>query len=144
MDTTCYAQVDVVERVAQQTDLFLCDLKHMDSEQHELFTGVRNELILSNIRLLSDRGRPLHLRVPLIPGFNDQDNNIQQSIDFIKSIQTVQRVDILPYNRAGLDKTERLGMHGPALKDFGPPDETQINRVVSRFGQAGIRVKVGG
>ena len=144
VDTTCYAQVDVVERVAQQTDLFLCDLKHMDSEQHELFTGVRNELILSNIRLLSDRDHPLHLRVPLIPGFNDQENNIQQSIDFIKSIHTVQRVDILPYNRAGLDKTERLGMHGPALKDFGPPDETQINRVVSRFGQAGIRVKVGG
>jgi pyruvate formate lyase activating enzyme len=143
VDTTCYAQTDVLERVAEHARLFLCDLKHMDSDTHEQFTGVRNELILSNIQQLSAWGKPLHLRMPLIPGFNDSPSNIQQTAAFIKSISTVQRIDVLPYNRSGVDKTKRLGTDGPALKDFGSSDESQVDQVVSLFKQAGVDVKIG-
>jgi len=144
VDTTCYAEANVVERVARHAHLFLCDLKHLDSDQHERFTGVRNELILSNIQQLSVWGKPLYLRMPLIPGFNDGDHNVRQTIDFIKSIHTVQRIDLLPYNRAGLDKTKRLGPQGPVLKDFGPSDDAQVNRVVAQFTRAGMDVNIGG
>ena len=144
VDTTCYAETEVVERVARYAKLFLCDLKHLDSEQHESFTGVPNERILSNIRHLSTLGKPLYLRVPLIPGFNESHENIQQTINFIRSIQSVQRVDVLPYNRSGLDKTRRLGTRGPELKDFGPLDDAMIDRVVAQFKDAGIDIKVGG
>ncbi len=144
VDTTCYAEVDVIERVARHAQLFLCDLKHLDSEQHAKYTGVGNELILSNIRQLSVWGKPMCLRMPLIPGFNDRPENVCQTIDFIKSIHTAPRIDLLPYNRAGLDKTERLGMCGPILKDFGPPDDAQINRIAAQFRQAQIDVTIGG
>ncbi|MCP4449991.1 MAG: glycyl-radical enzyme activating protein [Planctomycetes bacterium] len=144
VDTTCHADTHVIERVARHARLFLCDLKHLDSEQHMLFTGVPNELILSNIRQLSARDKPLCLRMPLIPGFNDSPENVRQTIDFIKSINTAPRIDLLPYNRAGLDKAERLGTCGPALKDFGPPDDAQIERVAAQFRRAQIDVIIGG
>jgi pyruvate formate lyase activating enzyme len=144
VDTTCYAETDALERVAEHARLFLCDLKHLDTEKHEQFTGVRNELILSNIRQLSAWGKPLHLRIPLIPGFNDSAENIRHTADFIKSISTVQRIDVLPYNRSGVDKTGRLGAAGPVLKDFGPSDDAHVEDVVTQFRQAGVDVKVGG
>lgn len=144
VDTTCYAEAEVIERVAGHAKLFLCDLKHLDSTEHESFTGVRNESILANIRRLSDLDKPLYLRVPLIPGFNENRKNIRQTIDFIQSIDTVQRVDVLPYNRSGLDKTKRLGAGAPELKDFGPPDNALVEKVVRQFKRAGIDVKVGG
>jgi pyruvate formate lyase activating enzyme len=144
VDTTCYAEVEVLERVARHARLFLCDLKHQDSEQHALYTGVGNELILSNIRQLTVWDKPLYLRMPLIPGFNDSPENVRQVIDFIKSINTPPRIALLPYNRAGLDKTERLGMGGPALRDFGPSDDAQVDRVAAQFRQAQIDVIIGG
>lgn len=144
VDTTCYAEPDVLERVARQTCLFLCDLKHMDSDQHEFMTGVRNERILSNIQRLSDWNKPLCIRLPLIPGYNDSDTNIRQTADFIRSLRTVQRVDVLPYNRAGMDKTLRLGMGAPELKDFGRSDDPHVASVVDKFNQAGVDVKIGG
>jgi pyruvate formate lyase activating enzyme len=144
VDTCCYAEVEVLERVAQHTSLFLCDLKHMDSAEHRLYTGVPNELILSNIRQLSAWGKPTCLRMPLIPGFNDSPENIRQTADFIQSIKSVLRFDVLPYNRSGLDKIKRLGSDLSGSRDFGPSDDTHVDRVVSQFKQKGVDVKVGG
>ena len=144
VDTTCYAETEVLERVAEHARLFLCDLNHLDTDKHEQFTGVRNEQILSNIRQLSAWGKPLHLRIPLVPGFNDSVDNIRHTADFIKSISTVQRIDVLPYNRSGVDKTQRLGAGSPVIKDFGPSDDAHIARVAAEFKKAGVDVKIGG
>ncbi len=144
VDTCCHVEVEVLERVAQHTPLFLCDLKHMDSAEHELLTGVPNELILSNIRQLSAWGKPMCLRMPLIPGFNDGLENIRLTASFIASIKPVLRFDVLPYNRAGLDKIKRLGSDQSGSRDFGPSDDTHVDRIVRQFKELGVDAKVGG
>ena len=144
VDTTCYAETDVLQRAAEHARLFLCDLKHMDSDKHERLTGVRNELILFNIQQLSAWGKPLYIRIPLIPGFNDSCDNIRDTAAFIKSICTVKRIGVLPYNRSGLDKTKRLGKGAPVLQDFGTTDDAHVAWVVSQFRQAGIDIQIGG
>ncbi len=143
VDTTCYAQPEVLRRVAENADLFLCDVKHMDSSEHKKYTGVPNEMILDNIRLLSQWGKPLMLRLPLIPGINDAMDNIEQTITFAESLKNVRRFDVLPYNRGGLGKVERL-CNGIKIDDFGTQDTVQVEKVVERIRAAGFEVNVGG
>ena len=143
VDTTCYTQPETLHRVAQHTNLFLCDVKHMDAGQHEKYTGVSNGLILDNIRLLSQWGKEIVLRLPLIPGINDDLDNVDRTIGFAASLETVQCIDVLPYNRGGLGKVERL-CNGIRIIDFGMQDETLMTAVVERIKAAGFDVQVGG
>lgn len=70
IDTTLYAKPDVVQKVMEHTELFLVDLKHMDSIKHKIYCGVPNELILSNLRMIADAGHEFYIRIPLIEGVN--------------------------------------------------------------------------
>ncbi|MEJ2705914.1 MAG: glycyl-radical enzyme activating protein [Sedimentisphaerales bacterium] len=72
VDTTCYAELEIVREIAPFTDLFLCDIKHMDAAVHKRFTGVDNDRILYNIKELSEAGKKVIIRIPLVPGFNDE------------------------------------------------------------------------
>ena len=84
VDTTLYAPADVVRAAAEETELFLVDLKVMDAEKHKRYTGVDNELILSNIRLLAKLHKPFIIRIPLIEGINDDEDNIEATAAFIE------------------------------------------------------------
>ena len=96
VDTSCHAEPQVVERVGQHADLFLCDLKHMSGEAHERGTGVGNELILENIRRLALAGRSVVLRFPVVPGYNDDEWNIAATGRLAASLGGVTSVDVLP------------------------------------------------
>ena len=87
VDTTLYAPADVVRAAAEETDLFLVDLKVMDAEKHKRYTGVDNELILSNIRLLAKLHKPFIIRIPLIEGINDDEDNIEATAAFIEELE---------------------------------------------------------
>ena len=76
METTLYADWKVIEEMFPVTDLFIADLKHMDSEAHKIYIGAPNEKILSNLERLSGTGKPIILRIPVIPGVNDSPDNI--------------------------------------------------------------------
>jgi pyruvate formate lyase activating enzyme len=108
VDTTCYGDRRDLMNLAASVDLFLCDLKIMDSERHRACTGVDNQSILANIRALSEREASLIIRLPLIGGYNDDTDNIQRTADFAAELKSVQQVDLLPYNSGGLAKVERL------------------------------------
>jgi pyruvate formate lyase activating enzyme len=143
VDTSCYAEPGIVEKVGEKTELFLCDLKHMDNEMHKLFTGVENGLILDNIRSLSEAGKEIIIRIPVVPGFNDDQKNIEATGRFISSLQNVSRVDILPFNRGGLEKSTRLAgeselVHIETLRDG------QMNTIAKNLGKYGLEVKIGG
>ncbi|MHC4463541.1 MAG: glycyl-radical enzyme activating protein [Planctomycetota bacterium] len=143
LDTSCYAKPEIVEMVSEKTDLFLCDLKHMDGNTHKRFTGVGNNLILDNIRLLSQAGKRIVIRIPVIPGFNDDQANIEATGKFAASLPRVSRIDLLPYNRGGKEKSARLTA-GIKLMQTETPDEKKMDSIAENLNNYGFEVKMGG
>ncbi len=143
IDTTCYAEPEILQDIAGKTDMFLCDIKHMDNHMHKQYTGVGNDLILNNIRELAGAGVKMITRVPVIPGFNDDRKNIEMTAQFVKSLQNSKRIDILPYNRGGLEKSVRLSADFDLMKTDAPSDE-DMEGIADTFRNCGFEVKIGG
>ncbi|MCP4611996.1 MAG: glycyl-radical enzyme activating protein [Planctomycetes bacterium] len=143
VDTSCYAEPKILEMVGEKTDMFLCDIKHMDSEIHERFTGVGNIPILNNIRLLSEAGKKIIIRIPVIPDFNDDKANIEATGKFAASLPGISRVDILPFNRGGKEKSARLANQSRHIQ-VDTPSEEQMNSIAKNLNKYGFEVKIGG
>ena len=110
VDTTLYADSEVVRAVAANCELLLVDLKLMDSAAHARFTGVPNERILDNIRLISQLGANYYIRIPLIAGVNADAANRDAVVRFLSSLpHPPAEIDLLPYHDIGKGKHERLG-----------------------------------
>ncbi len=107
------------------TDLFMLDLKQFDSELHRELTGMTNENILDMARYLSDHGKEMWIRHVLVPGVTDHDDDLIKMREFIESLKTVSRVEILPYHTLGVSKWEKLGIPYP-LKGVPTPTAEQI------------------
>jgi pyruvate formate lyase activating enzyme len=143
VDTSAYAELQIIEKVADKTDLFLCDLKHMDSLMHERFTGVGNKLILDNIKWLSQAGKKIIIRIPVISGFNDDNGNIEATGQFAASLSHISRIDLLPYNRGGKEKTARLSADYK-LMQAETPDDDKMSSIAEILEKYGFEVKIGG
>jgi len=110
VDTTGYCPEETLLEVAGHTEHFLYDLKMMDSAKHKKFTGVGNELVLSNLQTLAKTGRTIDIRIPLIQGVNDDLQNIEDTAAFIAKLAGPhKRVDILPYHNITSNKYSKLG-----------------------------------
>jgi pyruvate formate lyase activating enzyme len=144
VDTCGYGPTEVVEAFAQVTDLFLYDLKVMDSARHEAETGVANEQILANARLLDALGARMWVRVPLIPGINDDLENLAAIGRFVRDLRSVEAVQVLPYHRAGEAKIERLGRTTalPIVPGAGPQEVERAAEGLRRL--TGKPVTIGG
>ncbi len=143
VDTTGYADAGLLLKVAQKTDLFLYDLKMMDATKHRNFTGVSNQLILANLKRLSENKARIQVRIPIIPGINDDVDNINSTADFIVALPGVERIAILPFHRAARGKYGRLGMECMS-SDIQSPSNDHLNRIAGWLEQAGLQVKIGG
>jgi len=143
VDTSCYAETEIAESVAKRADLFLCDLKHMDNEIHKRFTGVGNNLILENIRRISQAGKKIVIRIPIIPGFNDETANIEATGKFAASLPGACRIDILPFNRGGIEKSARL-TGGIKSVQIETPDEGQMSSIAENLSKYVFEVNIGG
>ena len=127
IETCGYARPEVVRRAAEVTDLFLFDVKHMNSDRHYQLTGVRNELILENLRWLMENRCNVKVRVPLLRGVNDGESDIEAMVRFLapyKDHRNCKGIDLLPYHKMGVNKYAQLGreypMQGdPALDEAG-------------------------
>jgi pyruvate formate lyase activating enzyme len=143
VDTTCHAGRDIVGSVAEAADLFLCDVKHMNSARHEQYTGVGNQGILENIAMLARIGAKVIVRIPIVPRFNDDDANLGDTARFVQSLGTVRRIDILPYNRGGLEKAVRLAGEVD-LMQAQPPEDGKMAEIADLIRGYGFEVKIGG
>jgi pyruvate formate lyase activating enzyme len=143
VDTTCHAAPQVVRRIAETTDLFLCDIKHMNGKRHKQYTGVDNARILENIALLTQAHKEVFIRVPIIPGFNDDRANIVETARFVQGLKAIRRIDILPYNRGGLEKAGRLTGEVNLVQAQTPSDDT-MNEIAEVLRGHGFEVKIGG
>ena len=152
VDTSLYASAETVTAIARETDLFLVDLKHMDSERHRQLTGVGNERILANVKLLTELGANIWFRMPLIEGINADEQNIEATASFIASLCSPHdpqgrspKIHLLPYHDIGKDKHRRRGtVYNPDGITMGEPSEATLDRCRRQFEQHGISVVIGG
>ena len=115
------------DTLMQSTSLVILDLKEIDPEKHRRLTGKDNANILAMARHISELGVPLWIRHVLVPGLTDGEEGLRRTADFIHSLKTVQRVEVLPYHTLGLFKWQKLGISYP-LPDAVPPTAEQIRR----------------
>lgn len=139
VDTSGYAPWSLIEEILPFVDLFLYDLKLMDNERHREWTGVSNVDILSNLRSLSTVGRDLLVRIPLIPGINDDDGNVQATGEFIASLPHVPSVEILAYHDMAASKYSALGRQYN-FDSLYRPDPGQMEKVASILETYGLKV----
>ena len=114
-------------KLMELTDLVMLDFKEMDGVRHKELTGVSNDNILDLARYLSDTGKDMWIRHVLVPGLTDDEDGLRRTADFIRSLNTVQRVEVLPYHTLGLFKWQKLGIPYP-LPDAVPPTPEQVKR----------------
>jgi pyruvate formate lyase activating enzyme len=123
-------------------DLFQLDLKHMDPERHRELTGAGTEQIHQNAAFLLEQGANVQLRMPLLPGINDDDENLARVSDFL-GLHGVRSLRLVPYHRLYLHKYSALGLT-PALSGVEPPTEVELERVAERLSRREISVQLDG
>lgn len=114
------------KELMEYTDLVLLDIKQMDEEEHKKLTGMTNQNILRMAEMLSEIGKPMWIRHVLVPGGSDRDEYLCRLAEFIRSLKTVERVEVLPYHTLGTFKWEQLGIPYP-LAGVRPPSKERIN-----------------
>ena len=143
IETTGFASAEVIEKFIPHLDLFLMDIKHMNSRKHEEFTTKPNERILENARLIASKARKLIIRVPVIPGFNDTAEEIDAIASFAASLPNVNEIHLLPYHRMGKDKYD--GLNRPYLMgDVPPATAEQMEQLLKVAERHGLITKLGG
>ncbi|MFM2293451.1 MAG: hypothetical protein RIS29_3264 [Bacteroidota bacterium] len=144
VDTSGYARWELLAETAQNTDLFLYDLKLMDNALHQQLTGVSNDLILSNLKALSAMGKPIWVRLPMVEDVTFTDENISQTLEYLKSLPNKpQSVDLLPYHNTAAHKYERFGIENQ-FKGRKSLSKAELEKTKLLFEQEGFSVKIGG
>ncbi len=146
VDTTLYASQDVVKQIAEACELFLVDLKIMDSAKHQVYTGVPNERILQNIKWLAEADKDFFIRIPLIEGVNADEQNIEDTACFLKTLPWTRRtLNLLPYHDVGKDKHRRMwSSYNPQGIQMSTPSDDVLQRCVDQFETHGIHAIIGG
>jgi len=142
VETSGFAAWEHIRDAAQYTDLFLYDVKLMDEEKHVRYIGESNSLILENLRKLTGIHNNIRARIPLIPGINDDDDNIEKTCLFLKEIN-VNNVDVLPYHNTGKYKYEKLEREYE-LGHIKSPGKEELDEIAEKFRKNGIIVCIGG
>jgi len=144
VDTAGLANTDLLMDVAKRTDLFLYDLKMMDSERHRKWTGVRNEKILENLQVLAETGANIIIRIPLIGNVNDDIENITSTARFVSSLSGQKKVaNLLPYHKIAQHKYGKLG-RSEGFRLLEEPTSAAQLQAIAIFREFGIEASIGG
>ncbi len=144
VDTTLFAKTELVLEVAKRTELFLVDLKAFDTQVHQQYTGVPNELILKNIQVLAENDIDFIIRIPFIDGVNADEKTLHDEAEFLASIPWKRKeVNLLPYHDIAKNKHQKLGTTYQA-GNFRTPTDQMIQSAQAIFAEKGIKVTVGG
>jgi len=145
IETCGFAPWRNFEKILDNVDLVMFDIKHMDPKKHKEWCGRSNQLILKNLERLSQRDDiEVIVRVPIIPGLNDSEDNINSTIRFVASLGgNIKRIELLPYHKFGEDKYERLGRKY-ALAGLKIPSDEHMQNIKRAMEGYGLDIKIGG
>ncbi len=143
VETTAFADFEIIRRVLPYIDTVLMDIKHINSNKHKAFTGRPNEQILENAKKIAALAKELIIRVPVIPTFNDTEEEIKEIAEFAKSLETVQRLHLLPYHNFGADKYKGLG-RTYELEEIKPPSAEKMEKLLQIVNETGLDGQIGG
>ncbi|MCK4507453.1 MAG: glycyl-radical enzyme activating protein [Desulfuromonadales bacterium] len=144
IDTSGFVKTATLLKVAKHTDLFLYDLKMIDAEKHKRYTGVDNQLILENLKILAESGAAIRVRIPLVGGVNDDDVSIEAAAAFVAGLSGERKpVDLLPFHDVAKGKDMKLGQERD-LGGFSEPTADDLERVINVFAKHGLVASVGG
>lgn len=148
METTAFADREIVERLIPNIDYILMDIKHINSDKHREFTTQPNEKILRNARTIAEytaaHGKNLTIRVPVIPTFNDTKEEIADIARFANSLPGVRELHLLPYHRLGQDKYTGIGRQY-TLSHLMPPRQEHMEELCKAAqDQCSLKVQIGG
>ena len=147
LESTFYTEWEKIEKLLPYTDYIISDIKHMNTEIHKKYTGVNNEKIIENLKHLATFKQDLILRIPVIPGVNDNMDNIKTTADFIldELDNHVRVLQLLSYMRLGEEKYESLGIPYPMaeFKFKRVSFQKHVSEIAAYFNERGIHCIVG-
>jgi pyruvate formate lyase activating enzyme len=143
LETSGYCNWPQLAALAEHLDLALYDIKHMDSGEHRRLTGVPHDLILSNLRRLAELGTvEILVRVPVIPGYNDDRKNMEALAEFVAALPGVSGVEMLAYHAYGTGKYARCGREAD-LTSLASPTQAHLEELADIVRARGVASKVG-
>lgn len=154
VDTTGYIDRVLLDGIIPLVDLFLYDLKVIDDVKHKKYTGVSNQLrdrsILDNLRYLSSKGCRIWIRIPIIPGINDSDNDVADFCSFISELDSLEQVNLLSYHKIAKHKYQRLGIDY-RMGNTEEPSDQDMEVLINKFrlhldqdGHGSLKISIGG
>ncbi len=144
LDTNGFCEWNTLEQLIEHTDVVLFDVKHLDPILHIEKTGVSNEVILENLTLLTQKGKELWVRMPILPGYNDSLEYHSQVVDYLIGLPgKIDRVDLLPFHNWCQDKYGWLGIDWP-LKEIEAIEPSLMEIPASIYREKGFFTTVGG
>ena len=142
VDSCGYVLTEEGFKVLEEADLRLYDLKHMDPKEHLRCTGLSNEPILANLKKLGSMGKPIIIRMPVVPGYNDSVKNIQETGEFLSKLRSVERVDLIGYHEYGAIKHRQLGREYNI--QIPSPTQEHLDDIKATLEGYGLVVQLGG
>lgn len=145
VDTSGYASSESYRAIMKLTDLFLFDIKHLDEQKHLEFTGVSNVGILKNLKMILNSGKDVMIRIPVIPGKNDDAGHLSDLRELlaVMKCQNLKKVNLLPFHRIGASKYKRFNLPY-RMKDTQQPSSEKMKELKAFFSETGLKVKIGG
>ena len=145
IDTSGYSSAENFKSVIPYTDLFLFDLKHLNNSKHIELTSVSNTGILENYRHLLASGKDIMVRVPVIPGYNDDPENLEELRNYLEEKKTIslKKVSLLPYHKIGSSKYKRFNIPYK-MENVEQPTSERMMHLKEFFSKTGIKIKIGG
>ncbi len=142
LDTSGHAPWEIFEKLLSYVDLVLYDIKHIDRVKHKSHTGVSNGSNLENLKRVGRSGTPVEIRMPIIPGINDAEEEIQRAARFLSGVEGIERIRLLPYHKLGESKYARLGKEY-RLRALEPPGKDHMEEIAAWIRPFGLKVQVG-
>jgi len=143
VETCGYSTIKRIEKIYEYVDLFLYDLKFIDDKLHKKYTGKSNKIILSNLKYLTDIGKKVQIRIPLIPNITDASDNLFLIKQFIDNLKYINEIHILPYNKFAEYKMKKFNKI-LKIKKLSTQSNKELNKIKYYFKSEKYKVKIGG
>jgi pyruvate formate lyase activating enzyme len=145
VDTSGFSTPENYKAVMPFTDLFLFDIKQLDNLKHLEYTGVENSGILDNLKMILKSGKDVMIRIPVIPGKNDDADNLSSARELLSGLkcENLKKICLLPFHKIGKSKYRKFGI-SYRMNDTEQPSPERMRELKEFFSETGIKVKIGG